>query len=161
VVMLVRGDSLGAKMSQYLVDRIQQTENMEVRLGSEAVSLDGQDHLESVTVHHCPTDRTEVVPGVALYIFIGAIPCTGWLDGVLQLDEYGFIKTGDQLHARDGRLPSEWAALNREPFLFESSLPGVFVVGDARSGSIKRVASAVGEGSVAVQFIHQYLAKLK
>ena len=102
-----------------------------------------------------------LIPGVALYIFIGAIPCTGWLDGVLRLDEYGFIKTGDQLHPRDGHLPSEWAALNREPFLFESSLPGVFVVGDARSGSIKRVASAVGEGSVAVQFIHQYLAKLK
>ncbi|NTU85372.1 MAG: FAD-dependent oxidoreductase [Chloroflexales bacterium] len=157
VILLVRGDSLETKMSQYLVNRIRQIETIEVRLRSEVATVHGADHIEAVTVRG-PAGEEEV-PASALFIFTGAMPCTEWLAGVVQLDRQGFVLTGPQL-LEAGRRPKGWD-VDRDPFLLESSIPGVFVVGDVRAGSVKRVASAVGEGSIAVQFVHQHLARLR
>lgn len=159
VNMLVRSGKLGDKMSQYLVDRIEQHPNIQVHLDTEVVDLHGGDHLEAVTLRHHPAGEEERREAVALFIFIGAIPCTGWLQGKLALDKYGFILSGPQVE-RIEKGPFRWK-LERPPYLLETSTPGIFVVGDARAGSVKRVASAVGEGSIAVQFVHQYLAHLK
>lgn len=157
VIMLVRGDSLEARMSQYLVDRIRQIENIEVCLRSEVAAVHGDDHVEAVTVRGPAGEETR--PASALFIFTGAVPCTDWLDGAVQLDRQGFVLTGPQL-LEGGRRPKGWD-VDRDPFLLESSVPGVFVAGDVRAGSVKRVASAVGEGSIAVQFVHQHLARLR
>jgi thioredoxin reductase (NADPH) len=118
----------------------------------------GGDHgLESLTLHDKSTRRTETVPATALFVMIGASPQTGWLPPAIQRDPAGYILTGaDLMH--DGRLPEGWL-LERPPYLLETSLPGVFAVGDVRVGSLKRVAAAVGDGSTAVQFIHQYMAE--
>ncbi|WP_129675110.1 response regulator [Candidatus Chloroploca sp. Khr17] len=158
VIMLVRGDSLGAKMSQYLVDRIEASLNIEVRLNSTVSAVHGSAHVEAVTVR-APDGGEERCPAAALFIFTGAMPCTGWLTEIVHLDRQGFIPTGPQVF-EEGRRPKGWD-VDREPFLLESSVPGIFVVGDARAGSVKRVASAVGEGSIAVQFVHQHLARLR
>ncbi len=157
VTLLVRSDSLGAKMSQYLVDRIEQTPNIEVRLTTEVAAVHGTDHMERITIQESNTGLQATLPALALFIFTGALPQTEWLAGVVRRDRYGFIQTGSQL-LENGKLPKEWP-LTRDPYLLESSLPGVFVVGDVRSNSVKRVASAVGEGSIAVQFVHQYLSE--
>jgi thioredoxin reductase (NADPH) len=157
VVMLVRGDSLGARMSQYLVDRIEHSPNIDVRLRSEVAAVHGDEHVEAVTVRG-PAGE-EHSPAAALFIFTGAVPCTDWLAGVVRLDDQGYVVAGPQL-LDGGRRPQDWD-VDRDPFLLESSIPGVFVVGDVRAGSVKRVASAVGEGSIAVQFVHQHLARLK
>lgn len=154
VIVLVRGDSLGAKMSQYLVERIEQTPNIEVRLGSEVSAVHGENHLEAVTLVDSQ-GQTEKLDASALFIFIGAVPCTEWLRGAVKLDQRGFVLTGPQL-MDEGKRP---AGFDRDPYLLESSVPGLFVVGDVRANSVKRVASAVGEGSIAVQFVHQYLAE--
>jgi thioredoxin reductase (NADPH) len=158
VVMLVRGDALGARMSQYLVDRIEQTPNIAVRLNSEVAAAHGAEHMEAITLRD-QAGREERLPAAALFIFTGAMPCTDWLQGAVQLDDQGFIISGPQL-LDGGRRPQGWD-VDRDPFLLESSVPGVFVVGDVRAGSVKRVASAVGEGSIAVQFVHQHLARLR
>lgn len=160
VVMVVRGQSLEEKMSQYLVDRIYAHPNIEVRLYSEITEVLGEDHVEAVEILDCQADTKEVCPAVALFIFIGAVPRTAWLSDTVEQDQYGFILTGPQL-VRDGYAPKAYWPLDREPFLLESSMPGVFAVGDVRSNSVKRVASAVGEGSIAVQFVHQHLARLR
>ncbi|HMQ35204.1 MAG TPA: NAD(P)/FAD-dependent oxidoreductase, partial [Chloroflexaceae bacterium] len=157
VVLLVRGDSLEAKMSQYLVDRIRQIENIEVRLRSEVAAVHGEGHVEAITLRGPEGEETR--PASALFIFTGAVPCTDWLEGVVQLDRQGFVLTGPQL-LEGGRRPQGWD-VDRDPFLLESSVPGVFIAGDVRAGSVKRVASAVGEGSIAVQFVHQHLARLR
>ncbi|GAB4450052.1 MAG: FAD-dependent oxidoreductase [Chloroflexi bacterium OHK40] len=158
VVILVRGSSLGAKMSQYLVDRIEQTPNISVRTGCEVAAVHGSDHVEALTLcHH--DGHEERVPASALFIFTGASPHADWLGDAVRRDAQGFVLTGPQL-IEHGRRPQGWD-VDREPFLLESSLPGVFVVGDVRAGSVKRVASAVGEGSIAVQFVHQHLARLR
>lgn len=157
VVLVVRGDALGAKMSQYLVDRIEDTFNIEVRLESVVTAVHGEGHVEAVTICNIRTNEEEKLPGAGLFIFIGAIPSTSWLNGVVKMDERGFICTGPQL-LENGKPPHDWP-LARDPFLLETSVPGIFVVGDARANSVKRVASAVGEGSIAVQFVHQYLAE--
>jgi thioredoxin reductase (NADPH) len=159
VVLIVRGSSLEAKMSQYLVDRIRGTDNIEVRLQSEVVAVSGGDHLETVTIRSEETGAEETLPAAGLFIFIGAQPCTDWLRGVVEMDRNGFILVGSQL-LRDGKPPKSWP-LERDPTLMETSVPGIFAVGDVRADSVKRVASAVGEGSIAVQFIHQYLADLR
>ncbi len=157
VIMVVRGESLEAKMSQYLVDRIQRIENVEVRLNSEVCAVTGDGRPETVTLQDATSGRTETLAASALFVFIGAVPCTEWLTGVVRRDKNGFVLTGPQLLEGDkGR--GEWP-LARAPYLLESSVPGVFVVGDVRAQSIKRVASAVGEGSIAVQFVHQYLSE--
>jgi thioredoxin reductase (NADPH) len=159
VSLLVRGESLGERMSQYLVERIQATPNIEVCLQTEVAAVHGSDHLESVTIRDHKTGQEETYEAIALFIFIGAKPCTEWLQGMLEMDERGFILAGPQL-VEDSKLRMGWP-LERPPYLLETSIPGVFVVGDVRSSSVKRVASAVGEGSIAVQFVHQYLAKVK
>jgi thioredoxin reductase (NADPH) len=158
VTILVRGDSLAAKMSQYLVDRIEDLPMIEVKVNTEVTAVHGQNNLQAVTYRNHQTDEEVTEAAVALFIFVGAIPCTEWLRGVVKLDKYGFVLVGSQI-LENGKLPREWP-LEREPYLLESSVPGIFAVGDVRSNSVKRVASAVGEGSIAVQFIHQYLSKV-
>lgn len=158
VTMLVRGVSLAATMSQYLIDQIAATPNITVRCRVNVVEAHGADHLEAITIADAEAKTNETLPTKSLFIFIGAQPHTEWLAGKLARDEHGFILAGpDLLH--DGHKPKGWS-LERAPFLLETSVPGVFVAGDVRHGSVKRVASSVGEGSIAVQFIHQYLSKL-
>jgi thioredoxin reductase (NADPH) len=158
VVMLVRGDSLASSMSQYLIDQIKQTANIHVQFRSKAVEVHGEDRLEAISIHCGDTGQIERAPASALFIFIGAVPRTEWLAGIIDRDERGFILSGADL-VRDGHRPKGWA-LDRDPGLLETNVPGVFVVGDVRLGSVKRVASGVGEGSIAVQFVHQYLANV-
>lgn len=158
VTMLVRGDSLTKSMSQYLIDQIEATENITVKTRSHVVEVKGENHLEAIAIANADTGEKEIVPASSLFIFIGATPQTEWLDGVVERDQQGFIPTGPNL-MRDKRHPKGWT-LERDPFLLEASVPGIFVAGDVRQGSVKRVASGVGEGSIAVQFIHQYLSKV-
>jgi thioredoxin reductase (NADPH) len=158
VVMLVRGDSLAATMSRYLIDQIEKTPNIQVWAHAEVIGVHGETHLEEISVQCSDTNTVERVPASAMFIYIGASPRTDWLEGTVARDERGFVLAGPDL-LKDGKLPADWN-LDRDPFLLESSLPGAFVVGDVRHGSIKRVASAVGEGAIAVQFIHRYMAKV-
>ena len=157
VIIMVRGNSLTASMSQYLIDEISRTTNIQVEFQTQVVEVHGEDHLEAITVECGATNTRERVPASALFIFIGAQPGTDWLDGVVARDKHGFILTGQAL-LRDGKPPMGWT-LERAPGLLETSVPGVFAVGDVRHGSVKRVASGVGEGSIAIQFVHQYLSK--
>jgi thioredoxin reductase (NADPH) len=158
VVILVRGESLSATMSRYLIDQIEKTPNIQLWTHAAAVEVHGATHLEEISVRCSDTDTIERVPASAMFIYIGALPRTDWLDGTVVRDERGFVLAGPDL-LKNGKRPSGWN-LDRDPFLLESSMPGVFVVGDVRHGSIKRVASAVGEGAIAVQFIHRYMAKV-
>ncbi|HVT91428.1 MAG TPA: FAD-dependent oxidoreductase [Bryobacteraceae bacterium] len=158
VIMLVRGRGLAATMSRYLIDQIEQTPNISLYTETRVVEAHGDDHLSELTLICEKTGVKETVPATSLFVFIGAAPNTGWLDDTVQRDERGFILTGPSLASASGR-PKGWQ-LDRAPYLFETNIPGIFAVGDARQGSVKRVASGVGEGSVAVQFIHQYLAGL-
>jgi thioredoxin reductase (NADPH) len=158
VVMLCRGDDLRKSMSEYLVIQIEDRENIEVHLNTNVVAVEGEEHLESISMKNSETGETETAPVSALFIFIGAAPKTDWLNGVVERDERGFILSGPDL-SRNGKRPKGWA-LDRDPFLLETNVPGVFVAGDVRHGSIKRCASAVGEGSIAVQFVHQYMRKV-
>ena len=159
VTVLVRGDSLEKGMSQYLVDEIKGMPNIRVLLNTQVVEAQGDTHLEAVTLAHADTGQQETVAARALFIFIGAAPRTDWLCDVVRRDEHGFILSGPDL-TTGGRRPEGWP-LDRDPFLLESSVPGIFVAGDVLHQSIKRVASAVGGGSIAVQFVHQYLANVR
>jgi thioredoxin reductase (NADPH) len=156
VVMLVRGKSLGATMSQYLINDIAQTPNIRVAYGTQVVAVHGDHRLEAISIACTSSGTVDQVPANSLFVFIGAAPRTDWLDGFVQRDDRGFILTGPDLTAQ-GKRPKGWS-LTREPFLLETSVPGVFAVGDVRHGSIKRVASSVGEGSIAIQLVHAYLA---
>ena len=158
VVLLVRGDGLAATMSQYLIDQIQRMSNIQIWTHASVAEVHGETHLEEVSVLCSDTGKTERVTANAMFIFIGALPRTEWLAGFVERDDRGFILTGPDL-IKDGERPKGWAP-DRDPFLLETNVPGVFAVGDVRHGSVKRVASGVGEGSVAVQFIHQYLSKV-
>jgi thioredoxin reductase (NADPH) len=158
VIMLVRGASLSATMSQYLIDQIKKTPNIKVETHCQIVEVHGDTHLEAVSILCSETGDTSTVPTNLLSIFIGGEPKTEWLSGVVERDERGFILTGTDL-VRDGKMPKGWQ-LQRHPYWVESSVPGVFAAGDVRYGSVKRVASGVGEGSIAVQFIHQYLSEV-
>ena len=158
VVILVRGESLASTMSRYLIDQIQQTPNIQLWAHASVAEAHGETHLEEISVLCSDTNKIERVPASAMFIFIGALPRTDWLADRVQRDERGFILTGPDL-LWDGTRPKGWT-LDRDPFLLESNIPGIFAVGDVRHGSVKRVASGVGEGSVAVQFIHQYLSKV-
>jgi len=158
VIMLVRGASLAISMSRYLIDEIEKVPNIEVRVNSSVVEASGEIRLEAISLYSSETKETTVVPASSLFIFIGAQPRTDWLDGVVERDDKGFILSGAELK-RNGKLPVGWP-LQREPTLLETSVPGVFAVGDVRKGSVKRVASGVGEGSIAIQFVHQYLGDL-
>ncbi len=158
VYLLCRGDNLGKSMSDYLVRQIDTKNNIEVLLDSSVASVEGDDHLERITIRDAATGETRTVPAHSLFIFIGAAPKTDWLDGVVARDERGFILSGSDL-MRDGQRPKGWRP-ERDPFLLETGVPGIFVAGDVRHGSVKRCASAVGEGSIAVQFVHQYMREI-
>ncbi len=158
VIMLVRGESLGVTMSQYLIDDIAQTRNIRVEYGMEVVAVHGEDKLEALSISCGRSGTVDTVPATCLFVFIGAEPRTDWLDGFVERDNRGFLLTGPEL-MREGKRPQGWTA-DRDPFLLETSVPGVFAVGDVRLGSLKRVASGVGEGSIAIQFVHSHLAKV-
>lgn len=155
VTMLVRGESLEASMSKYLIDQIADTSNIKVEVRSQVLEALGDGRLEGLRLQLDGEEK--VVPATGLFIFIGAAPVTGWLPQEIMRDPHGFVLSGNDLRV-DGKLPRRWKE-DRDPYLLETSMPGVFVAGDVRHGSVKRVASAVGEGSIAVQFMHQYLAR--
>ena len=154
VTMLVRGEGLSATMSKYLIDEIERTSNIVVEPRTQVVEAIGDERLEALQLEG--PKGVYRIPATSLFVFIGAAPGTEWLPPSILRDEKGFLLAGPDLRT-EGRLPEIWRDA-REPFLLESSVPGVFVAGDVRYGSVKRVASAVGEGSIAVQMVHQYLA---
>ena len=154
--LLVRGRSIAESMSQYLVDQIEATPNIDVRLCTQVVEVHGDERLREVTIAG-PDGQRETLPASSLFVFIGAAPRTDWLAGVVERDQHGFIVTGPDL-LEGGKRPPNWP-LARDPYLLEASVPGIFVAGDVRHASVKRVASAVGEGSIAVQFTHRYLGE--
>ncbi len=155
VIMLVRGASLTLSMSQYLIEQIKETPNIHVEYNSHVTEAFGSERLEGLSILCSTSGEKQTVPAASLFIFIGAAPRTDWLGGVVDRDEKGFILTGRDLMT-DNKLPRGWP-LEREPWLLEASVPGIFIAGDVRYRSIKRVASGVGEGANAVQFVHQYL----
>ena len=155
VTLLVRGPSLAASMSYYLIQQINEAENISVRTGTVVDAAHGGDHLEQLTLRDTESGTTELVDAQWMFVFIGAAPLTDWLDGSVLRDERGFILSGPDLSA-DGKPPASWE-LDRAPYHLETNIPGVFVAGDARAESAKRVASAVGEGAMAVMLVHRYL----
>ncbi|HZD47992.1 MAG TPA: FAD-dependent oxidoreductase [Silvibacterium sp.] len=155
ITMLVRSESLEKTMSKYLIDQIAQTSNITVEVGAQVVEAMGQSRLECLRIRS--SSGEDVRPASALFVFIGAAPTTSWLPTEIMRDPNGFVLSGPDLKV-ENKLPRLWKE-EREPFLLETSMTGVFVAGDVRHGSVKRVASAVGEGSIAVQFMHQYLAR--
>jgi thioredoxin reductase (NADPH) len=156
VTMLVRGEALSRTMSHYLVERINTIPNIKVEAQTEVVELHGEDRLSGVTIRHYDTKTDERRDATALFIFIGAMPRTDWLEGTVCRDAKGFIVTGINL-LRDGKRPAGWT-LDRDPALLETNVPGVFAVGDVRHGAVRRVANSVGEGSIVLYFVNQYLA---
>jgi thioredoxin reductase (NADPH) len=158
VTILVRGPSLERSMSYYLIQQIGGIPEISVRTCTEVIAAEGTDHLESLTLRDTSTGSTEMVSAQWLFLFIGAAPLTDWLEGVVVRDERGFVIAGPDLSV-EGQRPRGWE-LDRAPYHLETSVPGVFVAGDARAESAKRVASAVGEGAMAVMLVHRYLEKL-
>jgi thioredoxin reductase (NADPH) len=158
VTLVVRGDSLERSMSSYLVEQVRANPRIRVRLCSEVASAQGEDHLERVVLRDASTGTEETCDTGWLFVFIGAVPRTEWLDGTVVRDGHGFVVAGPDL-LLDGAPPPGWA-LDRAPYHLETSLPGVFAAGDVRSESAKRVASAVGEGAMAVMLVHRYLEQL-
>jgi thioredoxin reductase (NADPH) len=157
VTLLVRGSSLERTMSYYLIKQIEGIPEITVRCCTEIIGAEGGEHLESLTLRNTSNGGTEIVGTQMVFLFIGAEPCTEWLDGVVHRDERGFVVTGPDLSA-NGERPPGWE-LDRPPYHLEASVPGVFVAGDVRAESAKRVASAVGEGAMAVMLVHRYLEK--
>jgi thioredoxin reductase (NADPH) len=158
VTILVRGDTLESSMSYYLIQQIEAIDNITVRTCTEVIEAHGDKQLEQITLRDKNTGQTEIVDAGYLFVFIGAAPRTDWLDGVVLRDDHGFVIAGPDLIA-EGGLPPEWI-LDRQPFHLETSVPGVFAAGDVRAESAKRVASAVGEGAMAVMLVHRYLEGL-
>ena len=161
VTMLIRSESLALSMSRYLIEQIAETPNITVQTHSSVVEAKGETSLEAIAIQNTLTGEIQTVPATSLFIFIGAVPRTEWLDGAVERDERGFIITGPDLKHTSllSNRPKGWR-LDRDPFLLETNVPGIFAVGDVRHGSVKRVASGVGEGSICVQFVHQYLANV-
>jgi thioredoxin reductase (NADPH) len=153
VYLIVRGDNLYKNMSSYLADRVGQTSNIELMLNTEVKRMYGEGHLHEIDLLDNKTRETRRLQIPAVFSFIGASPRTEWLPSEIEKDERGFVRTGPGVGQ-----PSRWKS-SRQPFLLETSQPGVFAAGDVRSGSVKRVASAVGEGSMVVQFVHAFLAE--
>jgi thioredoxin reductase (NADPH) len=159
VTMLVRGDSLGKSMSSYLIQEIADKPNIDVRFRTEVTGARGMSYLEALELRHAATGKSDMEPADGLFVLIGAEPPTDWLPDRIERDEKGYILTGRDLRLDcgcEGNLPDIWP-LQRDPYLLETSVPGVFATGDVRYGSMKRVASAVGEGATAISLIHQYL----
>jgi thioredoxin reductase (NADPH) len=157
VTIVIRGADLAASMSQYLIDRVAGQPGIQVRNHSAIRQADGSQRLERVEVENLDTSALETQPASALFVLIGAEPHTGWLTP-LQTDSRGYVETGPAL-GPDTRHQPEWVTLNRDPYLLETSLPGVFAVGDVRSGSVKRAAAAVGEGSIVIRFVSEHLSQ--
>jgi thioredoxin reductase (NADPH) len=157
VTMLVRGPSLRASMSDYLVRQIDASDKISVRTCTEVEACHGDDHLRGLTIRDSDSGKSESVETQWLFVFIGAAPGTDWLDGVVERDDHGFVVAGPDLVV-DGQRPQGWP-LDRDPYHLETNIPGVFVAGDVRADSVKRVASAVGEGAMAVTLVHRYLEK--
>ncbi len=155
VTMLVRGPNLRETMSQYLIQQIQSTPNIETLFQTEVTEVMGKERLEAVEIKTQHSEKSETLPASALFIFIGAVPHSKLVAGLVQCDPNGFVLTGPNLH-RDGIKPMGWK-LARDPFLLETSTSGIFAAGDIRYGAVRRVASAVGEGAIAVSQVHQYL----
>ena len=155
VTLLVRADGLERSMSYYLIRQIGDTPNIQVRPHTQVVKAAGEEHLERISLCDTHTGTVEELPANYLFVFIGAAPCTEWLDGVIERDAKGFVLTGPDLLLGGGR-PTGWT-LDRDPYHLEGSVPGIFAAGDARANSVKRVASAVGEGAMAIQLVHRYL----
>ena len=155
VTMLVRGSSLSKSMSQYLIDQIEAQENIEVLVHSEVEESIGKNQLESIKIKNNETGEIQTIPAAAMFIFIGAVPHSELVSGVVETNRAGFILTGQDL-IREHRKPKGWK-LTRDPYLLETSVPGIFAAGDIRQGAVRRVASAVGEGAISVSFVHQYL----
>ena len=158
VKVLIRGPDLTATMSQYLIDQMAAIPNIEVRPSVQVVGVEGAEQLERATLEEIPEGKQEQMDLSALFVFIGQTPRTDWLEGNVLRDKAGFVLSGREVLV-DGKPPVGWGS-DREPFLLEASVPGIFVAGDVRFRSVKRIASAVGEGSMAVQFVHQYLATI-
>ncbi|MBN9316817.1 MAG: FAD-dependent oxidoreductase [Devosia sp.] len=156
VTLLVRGKSLAESMSKYLIERIEEADNITVRTGVSIAELYGEESLEAVSIKDAASGKVERVPARAVFVFIGASPRTDWLKNRLQLDAQGYILSGPDLEHQPNRRPTGWD-VEREPYWLETSVPGVFVAGDVRRQSTKRIASAVGEGAMAVAFVHQHL----
>jgi thioredoxin reductase (NADPH) len=155
VTLIVRGDSLTKTMSQYLIDQITKTPTISVQFRSRVIEAKGNGRLDALAIANDQSGEVKTVSATALFIFIGAMPHTSAIAELIECDEHGFILSGPDLIA-DGRRPRNWS-LRRDPYLLETNVPGIFVAGDVRHGSIKRVASAVGEGSIAIELVHQYL----
>lgn len=160
VTMLVRGDGLSATMSQYLINQIEETPNITVCTHCEVAEALGESRLEHLVLHHKDTGEKETVSANSLFIFIGAEPQTDWLNGIVERDAKGFVKTGLSL-LREGKRKHTFWKLERDPFLLETSVPGIFAAGDVVCGSVKRVASGVGAGSISISFVHEYLSTLR
>ena len=158
VTILARGSSLAQSMSQYLITRLEEAPNVCIRTRVEVQAVGGEDHIESITIRDRDSGEAQTVPAGGLFVFIGARPRTDWAGGVIQRDPEGFILSGIDVIRKDGAL-ANWP-LPREPFWLETSMPGVFAAGDVRHRSVKRVATSVGEGAMAIQFVHQHLASL-
>jgi thioredoxin reductase (NADPH) len=156
VTLVVRGESLKLSMSAYLIQQIEAIDAIAVRTNTVVDAVFGDEHLTGLRLRDTLSDATEEVDSNHLFVFIGAAPGTGWLDGVLERDQHGFLKTGPDLLC-EGKRPAGWP-LERDPYYLESSVPGIFAAGDVRAESVKRVASAVGEGAMAVTLVHRYLA---
>lgn len=156
VHLVVRGQDLSASMSRYLIRRIEETENIELHTQTEVIALHGQDHLEQLVIQHRPSGQQQTLEASALFSMVGAVPKTEWLAGCVALDSKGFVLTGRDLSAE--QLTSQGWKAARSPYPYETSLPRIFAVGDVRSESTKRVATAVGEGSAAIHFLHRSLA---
>ena len=157
VSMIIRGPDLAAHMSQYLIDQLEATDNIEIIANTHVTRAMGEEHLEQIELENVTTGKRKVVPSSFLFIFIGAAPTHDWLSDTVDCDDQGYILTGPDL-LTDNRLPATWP-LPRHPYHLETSSPGIFATGDVRHGSIRRVAGAVGEGSTAIQLVHRYLAE--
>jgi thioredoxin reductase (NADPH) len=155
VTMLVRASSLSKSMSAYLIDQIAATPNIDVRTRSSVTAVHGENRLEAISILHDDTGETETVQTPALFVFIGALPHSEMVRGVVEMNNAGFILTGPDLML-DGKRPKGWR-LQRDPYLQETNVPGIFAAGDIRQGAVRRVAAAVGEGANAISQVHQYL----
>jgi len=158
VTLVVRAASLEQSMSRYLIEQVEANPKIRVRTRSEVVEAVGDDHLERIVLRDADTGEKESVDTGWLFVFIGAAPLTAWLDGTVTRDQHGFVRAGHDLLV-EGKVPDSWP-LDRPPYHLETSVPGVFAAGDVRAESAKRVASAVGEGAMAVMLVHRYLEQL-